>query len=269
MSTDGCVVCGKKISLFSKYGICRTGRLCIDCNSKIEASPFPVHDLVAEDARNVVDTANRVQEIVSNIEKSDYIGHKLEYLAVFDDTSRVVYLPHKMASEVIDQGFWAFPYDDLVSAHLVRDEAPIPTNSMENALMGSYLFGTSGAIIGALAGGDKSAYGAKNEMISVNVRVRNFLYTDFIIEILSVTANRSDSAIKGRLADAAELIRRINSIAGYSDPEDHPNEPVKVEVVSSFPNDSYEDLRQLKSLLDDGIITEEDFNAKKAEILGL
>ena len=33
--------------------------------------------------------------------------------------------------------------------------------------------------------------------------------------------------------------------------------------------DPYDEIRKLKALLDDGIITEEDFNAKKKQLLGI
>jgi hypothetical protein len=41
-----------------------------------------------------------------------------------------------------------------------------------------------------------------------------------------------------------------------------------IPVTSNEANDKFADLRELKALLDDGIITQEDFDKKKAEILG-
>ena len=42
-----------------------------------------------------------------------------------------------------------------------------------------------------------------------------------------------------------------------------------VQTITSNENDSYAELKKLKELLDAGIITQEDFNAKKKQILGL
>ncbi|MGY5276223.1 SHOCT domain-containing protein [Lactiplantibacillus plantarum] len=47
--------------------------------------------------------------------------------------------------------------------------------------------------------------------------------------------------------------------------ENENNEPTTL----STPTNSSDELRKLKSLLDDGILTEEEFAAKKKQILGI
>lgn len=50
---------------------------------------------------------------------------------------------------------------------------------------------------------------------------------------------------------------------------DAPNQALTSKRVSSAPNTSLDDLTKLKSLLDKGVITQSDFDAKKKQILGL
>jgi hypothetical protein len=72
------------------------------------------------------------------------------------------------------------------------------------------------------------------------------------------------TAVSGRVAR-----RQEERYAGAAEAQAPPEEPVAVQASSSGPSaDDIEQLKQLAALKDQGILTEEEFAAEKAKILG-
>ena len=69
-------------------------------------------------------------------------------------------------------------------------------------------------------------------------------------------------------------IKHVNKIISYIekkiiDNQKHTDETNKINESASQQKNSYDDLRELKKLLDDGIINEDDYEKKKKQILGI
>lgn len=122
-----------------------------------------------------------------------------------------------------------------------------------------------GTIIGGLArhGIDKSRF----ENCGVRFVARG-MSLDYQLSMGSASAkkmNQKNSLVKAAIDEAESLNKKLSQIVEN-------NEKVienKVADASSKHIDNYDELIKLKELLDDGIITQEEFDTKKKEILGL
>ena len=86
---------------------------------------------------------------------------------------------------------------------------------------------------------------------------------DEILERAAETTERAEKMLEERRRDASKKAadREKDNNSGQSNDNDSNNEPEAVDVKS--------ELNKYKEMLDDGLITQEDYNAKKKELLGL
>lgn len=112
-----------------------------------------------------------------------------------------------------------------------------------------------------LVDGASSAHGYKTTVSTVVVRI-TMSHPDMKLIDISLMSNPNTSVnsflYKQSMNTAEEIISMVNSI--LSERNNAPQNAGK---------DTSSELRELKGLLDDGIITQEEFDAKKAKILNL
>ena len=131
-------------------------------------------------------------------------------------------------------------------------------NPLTGAMVGGYFAGRSGAVLGAMAASNP------NDITAVICRI--VVKTDSGNEVLSAkiaspvfAASKEGKKYSEIKAEEMKLDSYLKQFVGGSE-EEH----------ETIPNiDPADEIRKYKKLLDDGIITEEEFNGKKAQLLGL
>ena len=122
------------------------------------------------------------------------------------------------------------------------------------AIAGGLLFGEAGAIAGAVAGNSKSTTTESQKEIhhyTLVLKVNDMMKPSFVIELPSLEVAEEVTATLMLLCNQTEEEAVVET----------PKEPKPVVT------DKYEELKKLKELLDAGIITQEEFDAKKKELL--
>ena len=126
---------------------------------------------------------------------------------------------------------------------------------MGSAAAGGLLFGGAGAVVGSVAGKKQKAMINK---ISVRVNFNNrWIQTEEIILISTQTA-RNSITYKLTIDQAHKLKQLLESCSQTS--------------TATSPTDTSstaDEIRKYKQLLDDGIISQEEFDAKKKQLLNL
>jgi hypothetical protein len=135
--------------------------------------------------------------------------------------------------------------------------------NLEGALVGGILFGGAGAVVGSSVGTEISS---NTKQVDTRKLVIHCLHNN-------------EDAIIARKADVDAVmleLRKIMPEKEYSAENGFTpkNNTVKtihtVQTINTVQtSNDLEDLRKLKALLDDGIITQEEFDAKKKQLLGL
>ena len=161
-------------------------------------------------------------------------------------------------------GVIAFPYTDILDFELLQDgSSVIKKGGLGRAAIGGLLFGGSGAIVGALTG-------AKNQTptcseLRIKITLNNVANPVVFIDFVKGTAVKKDSVLYRSLADdAASVISMLEVITA----KDSGDKQASAQAPSA-PLSGADEIRKYKALLDEGIISQEEFEEKKRQLLGL
>ena len=156
-------------------------------------------------------------------------------------------------------------FDDVISYELLEDGEAITKGGLGSAMAGGLAFGLAGATVGAMTGKRKTSGRCTSMKIKISL---NDLSTPVeYIELLNMKVSRNSAAYK-KAFDAAQEILAIMQImttdhsAPSGDSRSFSNESASSKSVA-------DEIREFKALMDDGIISEEEFEAKKRQLLGL
>ncbi|WP_050637886.1 SHOCT domain-containing protein [Candidatus Stoquefichus sp. SB1] len=148
-------------------------------------------------------------------------------------------------------------FDDINSYEVICDKQVINNDMLKNTASGKYVADGVGALIGALSSMNSGEY-ITNLQIKLNVN--NFdnpcVYINYITRKIKSNSQMAKDLIKMCDEDLAklEIILKKES------------ESVKQENNASDP---IEEVKKLKELLDMGILSQEEFDKKKKELLNL
>ncbi|MBP5842757.1 SHOCT domain-containing protein [Lactiplantibacillus plantarum] len=148
-------------------------------------------------------------------------------------------------------------FSDLTSYKTIESPTTINKNhGLSRSIVGGLVAGPTGAVLGAFSG--NKSYDAVSKMAVVLYFNNNYSKQ---LNYIS-TETKIDSMY---YRDEQEKMQRFCVRLDKILVENENNEPTTL----STPTNSADELRKLKSLLDDGILTEEEFAAKKKQILGI
>jgi len=156
-----------------------------------------------------------------------------------------------------------YSYDDIVDFELIEDGTSISKGGLGRAAVGGLLFGGVGAIVGGVTGGKKAKQ--KCTSLMVKITVNNLSAPTEYIKLITTPTDKSSFTYKAAFQSAQEIVSLLQLICNQRD-----NEKIVEQATTSAQELSTADeIRKFKSLLDEGIITEEEFLAKKRQLLGL
>ena len=245
-----CLVCGKSLGAFSGKVMVSDGYVCLDCwttagfdnsmNAYMSGNQYSgatIKEMVAINENN--------QSLVANFQATKKVG-----MLSFNDNTQTFIINKPKNIKLL------YRYDQIVDFELLDDGASITKGGLGRAVVGGLLFGGVGAIVGGMTG-------SKTVCKSLQVKI-TFMdsphQTEYLTYIASETktssfiykdAYRSAQDVLSALQLAVDM---VNTSAAEA----------PTQAVSGA-----DEILRYKGLLDAGIITEEEFNAKKAQILGL
>lgn len=257
-----CTICGKKLGFLSGPLEFADGPVCPNCFEQVGISGT-VKD------RNIANTLSSVliREALASGEK---INLELEYSRVleaqkrfeehgalkfnlfsFDNIDKKIMFHEKIFNS---EQIYFYNYKDILSySPIERGHSETKKHGISRAVTGGLIAGTTGAIVGAVTGG------------------KNFDYIDKLAVTVHLTKNRSlyisfinVKTQQGLITDSAydsfyQLLALLDEIILDNNTKLKNNQTVDIE----------QQLRSLKSLLDDGILTQEEFTIKKQKLLDL
>ncbi|WP_028042119.1 SHOCT domain-containing protein [Candidatus Stoquefichus massiliensis] len=146
-------------------------------------------------------------------------------------------------------------FDDINSYEVICDKQVINNDMLKNTASGKYVADGVGALVGALSSLNSGEY-ITNLQIKLNVN--NFdnpcVYVNYITRKIKSDSQMAKDLIKMCDEDLAKLEIILKK-----------DEPVEKKVT----NDPIEEVKKLKELLDMGILSQEEFDKKKKELLNL
>lgn len=244
-----CSVCSKEIGL-NRYQIANKGWICKECGFNLAT---PIKKMTLEDINNAMNARKANTEELNSFNATKKIGTHME----IDENQKKWLVPDGMFGGKKNPK--VYNYSDIVDFELLEDGESIAKGGLGRAVAGGLLFGGVGAIVGGVTGGKKS----KSICTSLKIKItlndisKPVVYIDFI-----KASTKKDSIIyKSMYKSAQECLSVLQLIVNSQEAsqEDNPQP-----IVSSA-----DEILKFKNLLDQGIISQEEFEVKKKQLLGI
>lgn len=156
-----------------------------------------------------------------------------------------------------------YSFDDIVDFELIEDGTSITKGGLGRAAVGGLLFGGVGAVVGGVTGGKKAQQ--KCTSLIVKITVNNIAAPTEYIKLITSPVDKNGFIYKTAFQNAQDIVSILQLICSQRETEK------TVDTLASpvLKESSADEIRKFKALMEEGIITEEEFNAKKRQLLGL
>lgn len=190
---------------------------------------------------------------------SDYLFHPLEHSF---STTKIYnkYISIDEKSKLFTINKHVYEYSSLLSYELLEDGASVTKGGLGRAVVGGVLFGGVGAIVGGVTGKKRS----RNICDSMKIRVslKNASKDVEYITIVSYPIKTNSYEYGEAQKLAQECITALDYISNF-------NQYQKSSYVQPRSISAPDEIMKYKTLLDNEVITQEEFDTKKKQLLGL
>lgn len=247
----------ENMGLFSKSELCSIcssnnsnkklsdGCICKECIRKCDLfiKPLSWKYVSAEKVRNAIHAQEANNDLLKIFSSSKTVGGHL----TVDETNQLWKLDFL---NVI------FSYNDIIDFELLEDGESITKGGLGSAIVGGALFGGVGAVVGGTIGKKKT----KQEITELKIKIitKNTFYPDLYINFLTTGKVKSTSFSYKTCCKCAQDI--LSQLSIMTDSASNNN----MALISPA-----DEIMKYKKLLDDNIITKEEFEAKKKQLLKL
>lgn len=245
MKKTPCAVCGKELGLFSCKKKISNGVVCANCLGKAGISVLS--NALSYNQKSIKELVNTRKVLVDNFRKTKSVG---KYIAV-DENNKAFKIGRNI-----------FAYDNLLSFELLEDGQSITKGGLGRAVAGAFFAGSVGAIVGGATSSKKSK-GICNSM-KLRISLKN-AHTDVVyIKLITLETKKSSPIYKIAQDNAQKCITVLEAINDINKSNSVEYKNIEVHNVSQA-----DEIVKFKALLDQGIITQEEFDLKKKQLLGL
>lgn len=244
-----CALCGKEVKEIFEEVRVENGIICRSCAKSPGIVDFfgKLDTMTLEELRGIAQANEtgrdvrkaQVEALACDVKLDGFLIHtqakQWSYsLSVGDETGEAFVIP----------SYTIFSFDDIEeiwsASGSVSYHKDAKRGVMKRAVVGTVLAGSAGAVIGAATAREDKKFVTRQEY-TLCMRLRQYPGKTLVFPVKSArNADELCDTLTGKTAAAAQSA--VDPIA---------------------------ELRKYKALLDDGIITQEDFNAKKKQLLGL
>lgn len=239
-----CVNCGRELGLLSLKDRLADGFVCLQC--LVPVGITRLENSAAFSSAEVRALISARTSLIENFSPTRKIGSHLK----IDDVTKAF----KVRKEV-------FAFSNLASFELLEDGEIVTSGGLGRALVGGALFGGVGAVVGGVTGGKRSRNVTTS--MSIQLNLRNCHRTTVTIPFIKSEMKQNSSVYKSIRATAGECLSALQTII------DSQEQAIHTERAETAFNSTADEILKFKQLLDAGIISVEEFEAKKQQLLDL
>lgn len=264
--TENCPICGTPTGALSKSSAKYNGLyVCQDCAKKLSAGgimliklkKYPLEELQKIVGASKQQTQEHLEELAS-FHPTKKIGNFIQ----FDDTSKKFAIPKTGFGGSI-RNLQIYDYSNILDYELLEDGNSISKGGVGRAIIGGALFGSVGAIVGGSTGHKIKGTCSKLQIkITMNSMENPTVYINFI-----ESETRKDGFVYKELYAQAQEILSLLGIIVQSNNSKSSADDSMAEHQSNL--SAADEIFKFKKLLDSGIISQEEFDIKKKQLLGL
>lgn len=250
-----CAVCGDEIGL-NRFQIANKEWICPSCFKKCGFTPTTqgIRQMTSESLKQIVGRKEDSRELLKTFTATKRIGMMMQ----FDDNQELWLINDGMMGGVKNPTIYS--YTDIIDYELIENEETITKGGLGRAAAGGILFGGVGAVVGGVTGGKKSK--AICSSLRLRITVRDMNNPAVFVDFIKVDTKKSSFVYKEMFNQAHQCVATLQLICDQLEAE---------QSVAAAPSglSAAEEIKQFKDLLDQGIITQEEFEGKKKQLLGL
>jgi len=260
-----CAICRREISYFKRHYTKDNKVICDKCITRIFTTSF--------DEKNKKDVEKKLDLIFTGLgkmtldeAKRDIAVTRLKNEGLSAKSDK--FLPKKVIGNLlwIDEvnkllcstSGKLLSFDKIMSFELIEEGETVMQGGLGDALIGGALFGGAGAIVGATLSRDSKQM--CNSM-SIKIILNDISNPSEYINIILSPMKRDSDNFKKAYTEAHECMSTLQIICNRQ--KETP--PLSSEQAIS----EADEIMKFKNLMDKGIITAEEFEAKKKQLLGL
>ncbi len=166
---------------------------------------------------------------------------------------------NKLVKVIIGRYAYVYlPWDEIISFQLLEDGKVVSRRGVGGALVGGALLGATGAVIGSAAG---SKHKEKATEIAVKIVTRNEFYPQIKVDLINSSVKNGGRVYKNATANAQKILTLLTVIAD--------SVQTTQSGTASAAASPAEEIKKYKDLMDEGVISQEEFDVKKAQLLGI
>lgn len=147
-------------------------------------------------------------------------------------------------------------FEDIIDYELLEDGDLQTKGGLGSALAGGLAFGAAGAIVGTSVGKKKTTANCSSMSIKITLNSMNAPVEN--INLLQMKVSKTSAAYKKAYAQAQEVLSLLKIITSSA----------KKNEAAETATSVADEILKFKNLLDAGIITQEEFEKKKQQLLG-
>ena len=240
---------------------------------------FRLHNLEKEQKKEgeAISEANKRKEIYDKLVKNELkVSKELKFegsivsgvgkptfyqvhLILDYDSRKMVFCKMKEQKEKGKNDIFIIAFDDVIKCELLEDNTTIMEGGVGRAFVGGALAGEAGAIVGATTR-ESSDVSNSLKLRIITSDVENHL---IVLDFINNQIKRSSHLYKSTFETAQEMYSLIISVTSKKEQSDKKEQINKSEISNNFK----QKLRELKELLDEDIITKEEYDIKRGELL--
>lgn len=260
-----CGICGRKLNFLSTSVDIKPGTICHYCFGAISDYRWKkdgesMVPLLLDDSYTFEDGKRELAEIKLAPQMLQKTVNDFCATATFD-TVHFNDNTNSLLIEISDVKSEVFQYDQIISFDLIENGNNVISGGTGSAITGGLLFGEVGAVVGSVTATRKTAELCTLLKIKITFRncQRQSIDITFIEDKNGLPKNSFEYRTKYKLAEGMITALQV-AVDKVKQSETLP----KTSVISAA-----DEILKFKSLLDAGIITEEEFQAKKKQLLGI
>lgn len=250
-----CAVCNEETGL-NRYRIANKEWLCPSCFKDADFKILmPTQKMTVEYIHTAIRGKKENDDELSSFKPTKKISKFVE----FDDKQKKwlilsAVLGKRDKSKV-------YNYNDIVDFELLEDGETVSQGGLGRALVGGVLFGGVGAVVGGVTGNRKNK-GICNSL-KIKVTLKDMNNPVVYITFLNSQTKKDGFVYKTLFKEAHECLSVLQLICNNQDVSVNGNSN------NNASGSNADEIKKYKNLLDEGILTQEEFDAKKKELLRL
>lgn len=155
-----------------------------------------------------------------------------------------------------------FSFDEINDYDLMENDIAVASGGLGRAVAGGVLLGGVGAVVGGVTGKKKTKKSVEN--LALQITTNDFYFPSIIITYIDKEVKTKSSKYLDAMSTAKQTMACLDIIFQQIE-----NMPKEEPIINESTSNPYDEIKKAKELLDMGIISQEEFDEKKKQLLGL